>query len=69
MWMTFGEFFRARGMDFPMESLKIAARELKIPHLEGSRPYRYRVEDLERAYDRMCEHSLYMRWKAKGCRP
>ena len=62
-WMTVGEYFRENGMDFPIESLKIKLREMKVDHLPGSRPWKYRREDLDRAYGRMCEKSRYMRWK------
>ena len=65
MWMTVGEFFYDKGADFPVESFKIKLRALKAEHLQGSRPWRYRREDLELAYDRMCEHSLCMRKKLK----
>ena len=62
-WLTIGEYFRKKGMDFPVESFKIYARKMKIPHKEGSRPYKYREDDLERVYEEMCRNSLYMRWK------
>lgn len=63
MWQTIGEFFRDKGADFPMESFKIRLRAMKPEHLEGSKPYKYRREDLEQAYTLMCEHSLFMRKK------
>lgn len=62
-WMTVGEYFRAKGADFPVESFKIVLRKLKPEHLLGSRPWKYRREDLEQAYALMCEHSLFMRKK------
>lgn len=61
MWQTIGEFFRDMGADFPMESFKIRLRAMKPEHMEGSKPYKYRREDLETAYREMCEHSLFMR--------
>ena len=59
--MTVGEYFRLMGMDFPVESFKIKLRTLKPEHLEGSRPHKYRREDLDRAYRAMVEGSPYMR--------
>ena len=63
IWMTVGEFFRHKGMDFPVESFKVKLRELKPEHLEGTRPWKYRVADLEAAYQEMCKNSLCMRKK------
>ena len=63
MWLTVGEFFREKGMDFPMESFKVKLRAMNPEHLEGSRPWKYRREDLEQAYQEMGEHSLFMRKK------
>ena len=63
MWMSVGEFFRAKGMDFPVESFKMILRRLKPEHLPGSRPWKYHQKDLERAYDEMCKSSLCMRKK------
>ena len=63
MWLTVGEFFREKGADFPMETFKTKLRSLKPEHLTGSRPWKYRREDLEQAYIQMCEHSLFMRKK------
>lgn len=62
-WMSVGEFFRAKGADFPVESFKIVLRKLKPEHLPGSRPHKYHPEDLEAAYKAMCEKSPYMRRK------
>lgn len=61
MWMTVGEYFREHGMDFPIESFKTKLCALKPEHLIGSRPWKYHKEDLDIAYDKMCETSLYMR--------
>ena len=61
MWLTVGEFFREKGADFPMETFKTKLRSLKPEHLLGSRPWKYQREDLEKAYQAMCEHSLCMR--------
>ena len=61
MWMTVGEYFREMGMDFPVESFKIKLRAMRPEHLEGSRPHKYRREDLDRAYQAMVEGSPYMR--------
>lgn len=65
MWMTVGEFFRAKGMDFPVESFKLKLRALRPEHLQGSRPWKYRLEDLERAYDEMRKNSLCMRMRIR----
>ena len=59
--MTLGEYFRLRGMDFPMETFRLWVRRLKIPHVPGSRPYRYAKEDLDRAYAEMARRSHYLR--------
>lgn len=60
-WMTPGQYFREHGGNFPLETFKRAIRKLKIPPEPGSRPYRYRPEDLDRAYEYMKAHSLIMR--------
>jgi hypothetical protein len=65
MWMTVGEFFREKEMDFPMESFKQRLRAMKPEYLAWSRPRKYRVEDLERAYQYLSEHSLIMRQQIK----
>lgn len=65
MWQTVGEFFRDKGADFPIESFKTQLRSLKPEHLMGSRPWKYRREDLERAYAQMCEHSLFTRRRVR----
>lgn len=46
-----------------METFKTKLRAMKPEHLTGSRPWKYRREDLELAYIQMCEHSLFMRKK------
>lgn len=61
MWLTVGEYFRERGMDFPIETFKTKLRALKPEHLAGSRPWKYHKEDLDTAYDKMCETSACMR--------
>ena len=59
--MTLGEYFRLKGMQFPMESFRLWVRRLKCPHVPGSRPYRYNREDLDRAFAEMARRSLYLR--------
>ena len=61
--MTVGEFFRYKGMDFPLESFKMKLRAMKPQYQEWSRPRKYRVEDLEAAYQEMCKNSLCIRKK------
>ena len=60
-WMTAGQYFRAQGGNFPMESFKRVVRKMKIPPEPGSRPYRYRREDLDRAFERLKARSLIMK--------
>ena len=59
--MTVGEYFRENGMDFPVETFKAAVRMLRCPHEIGSWPYKYRKEDLDRAYEYTKDHSIVMR--------
>ena len=65
MWQTVGEFFRDKGADFPIESFKTKLRAMNPEHLMGSRPWKYRREDLEQAYIQMCEHSLFTRRRVR----
>ena len=60
-WMTVGEYFREKGMDFPVETFKAAVRRMGCPHEIGSWPYKYKREDLDRAYEYMKERSIIMR--------